>query len=140
MLLNVYGNVKENKDMNFFNWIKGVFRKMIPFKNIEQTEQVKSPLSQEMTQALELWYLMYINQPYWKSVNTKSLNIAATISSTVAMQMLLEGKWKITSTETDGDGEYLENERSKFLTKQFKKLFGTLREEVEKDLQQVAWS
>jgi A118 family predicted phage portal protein len=120
--------------MNFFNWIKGVFRKMIPFKNIEQTEQVKSPLSQEMTQALELWYLMYINQPYWKSVNTKSLNIAATISSTVAMQMLLEGKWKITSTETDNDGEYLENERSKFLTKQFKKLFGTLREEVEKGL------
>ena len=107
---------------------------MIPFKNIEQTEQVKSPLSQEMTQALELWYLMYINQPYWKSVNTKSLNIAATISSTVAMQMLLEGKWKITSTETDGDGEYLENERSKFLTKQFKKLFVTLREEVKKGL------
>ena len=58
--------------------IKGVIRKLIPYKDIEQVEHIESPLSPEMIEALDKWYLLYLNKAPWlKAHEVKSRNLPA---------------------------------------------------------------
>ena len=107
---------------------------MIPYRNIEQAEQIETPLSTEMTTALENWYAMYLNKAPWLNDSTvKSLNLPALISSELARQIVLEMKWNITGkakTETDGNEEPM-NPRAEYLKSEFGKLIDILRLKLE---------
>ena len=70
---------------------------MIPYKSIESAEQIETPLSTDMVNALNLWYELYLNRAHWLGGDSsvKSLNLPAFISSEIARQIVLEMKWNI---------------------------------------------
>lgn len=110
---------------------------MIPSKSIEQAEHIDTPISNEMQNALELWYEMYLDQAPWLETDTvKSMNLASFISSEIARQVTLEMKWNITGKDKNGntsteDGEDVMNPRAQYLKDEFEKLITSLRLELE---------
>lgn len=120
--------------------IKGVIRKLIPYKDIEQVEHIESPLSPEMINAMDDWYLLYLNKAPWLSdESVKSRNLPAFISSELARSITLELDWNITGKDADGntqdaEGAELSNPRSEFLKKEFKRCIAKLREKLEQGL------
>lgn len=127
--------------MNIFtqlmSMIREVFRRVIPFKEIEQVERVETPISTDMANALDKWYNMYINKPEWLSdVNVKSMNLPAFISAEISRQIVLEMKWNITGKDKNGDtqnasGDDVMNPRAEFLKKEFERCIGTIRQKLE---------
>lgn len=111
---------------------------MIPYRNIEQVENIETPLSTDMTNALDQWYRLYLNQAYWLGgeANVKSLNLPAFISSEIARQIVLEMKWNITGKDANGntqndDGDDVMNPRAEYLKAEFEKLISVLRLKLE---------
>ena len=110
---------------------------MIPYKNIEQVERIETPLSIEMTTALDTWYQLYLNKADWLSdQGMKSMNLPAFVSSEIARQIVLEMKCNITGKGKDGetqtdDGEDLMNPRAEYLKAEFEKLMEVLRLKLE---------
>lgn len=107
---------------------------MFPFRDVEAAEHVETPLSDDMVNALDLWYKMYTNEPPWKSVggddSVQTLNLPALICSEVARQVLLEVKWNI-SGKKDENGDATMNPRAEYLKAEFEKLMRTLRPKLE---------
>lgn len=120
--------------------IKGVIRKLIPYKDIEQVEHIESPLSPEMIEALDKWYLLYLNKAPWlKADEVKSRNLPAFVSSELARSITLELEWNITGKDSSGntqdpDGKELSNPRSEYLKAEFAKCIEKLREKLEQGL------
>lgn len=120
--------------------IKGVIRKLIPYKDIEQVEHIESPLSPEMIDALDDWYLLYLNKAPWLKPDTvKSRNLPAFISSELARSITLELEWNITGKSASGNtqdagGKELTNPRSEYLKAEFGKCIAKLREKLEQGL------
>ena len=110
---------------------------MIHYKNIETVEHVETPLSNEMANALDLWYNMYLDKADWLKPDTvKSLNLPAFISSEIARQIVLEMKWNITGKGKDGktqteDGKDVTNPRAEYLKAEFEKCISVLRQKLE---------
>lgn len=111
---------------------------MIPYKSIESAEQIETPLSTDMVNALNLWYELYLNRAHWLGGDSsvKSLNLPAFISSEIARQIVLEMKWNITGKGKDGatrdeDGEDVMNPRAEYLKTEFEKLITVLRIKLE---------
>lgn len=111
---------------------------MMPYKNIESVERIETPLSDDMINALNNWYNMYLNQAPWltdedgdKEV-VKSLNLPAFIASEIARQVILELNWditgKVSEDESDKDST---NARAEYLKKEFSKVFDSLRQKLE---------
>ena len=119
------------------NFIRAVIHKMIRYKDIETVEHVETPLSNEMANALDDWYNMYLNKADWLKPDTvKSLNLPAFISSEIARQIVLEMEWTITGkgkngeTQTEG-GEDIMNPRAEYLKAEFEKCIAILRQKLE---------
>lgn len=110
---------------------------MLNFKTIEQAEQVTTPLSAEMANALQRWSDLYTNHASWlKPGVVKSMNLPAFISSELARQIVLEMQVNISGKDANGqtvakDGEVIQNDRSVFLEAEFKKLLTVLRQKLE---------
>ena len=109
---------------------------MVPYRAIESVEQVETPLSTDMANALDDWYNMYINKPEWLSDTVKSLNLPAFISSELARQIVLEMKWSITGKNENGetqdaDGGDIMNPRAEYLKAEFEKCITILRQKLE---------
>lgn len=104
---------------------------MIPYQNIQQVENIDTPLSQEMQIALEAWHRAYLDKPNYKGKQVKTLNIPAFIASEISRQVTLEFKWSITAGKDDSTGEDITNPRSEFLSKEFEKLATQLRSKTE---------
>jgi A118 family predicted phage portal protein len=128
--------------MNIFSMlyskIRGVLRRMIPYRSIEQAEHIETPLSTDMTNALGLWYELYRNRAPWINADegVKSMNLPAFISSEIARQIVLEMKWNITGKGSDGgtqddDGNDIMNPRAEYLKAEFEKLMHSLRMKLE---------
>ncbi|MDO4866161.1 MAG: phage portal protein [Clostridia bacterium] len=103
---------------------------MIPYRSIEQTEGIRTPLAPEMVNALELWYRMYRDQAPWKKPGVvKSLNLASMIAGEIARQVVLEMKWRIEATDPGRapGGEA----RARYLSAEFGKLMEVLRQKLE---------
>ena len=119
------------------NFIRGVLRKVLPYKDIETVEKVETPLSSEMANALDQWYLMYLNKSDWLKPDTvRSLNLPAMIASELARQIVLEMKWNITGKDENGDtqtegGEDVMNPRAEYLSQEFEKCITVLRQKLE---------
>ena len=128
--------------MNIFTLIatkiREVFRRMIPYRSIEQAESIETPLSTDMVNALDLWYRLYLNQAHWLGGDSqiKSMNLPAFISSEIARQVVLEMKWNITGKDGEGntqndDGDDIMNPRAEYLKAEFLKLMNVLRMKLE---------
>lgn len=128
--------------MNIFSLlysrIREVFRRMIPYRSIEQVEDIETPLSTDMVNALDTWYRLYLNQANWLGGETevKSMNLPAFISSEIARQVVLEMKWNITGKNADGgtqdeNGDDVMNPRAEYLKAEFEKLVTVLRLKLE---------
>lgn len=119
------------------NFIRQVVRKILPYRDIETVERVETPLSNEMANALDDWYNMYLNKAEWLKPDTvKSLNLPAFICSELSRQIVLEMKWNITGKGKDGDtktdtGENIMNPRAEFLKAEFEKCITVLRQKLE---------
>lgn len=112
------------------DFIRGGVIRLLSYKSIEQVEHIATPLSTEMTEALDLWYGLYLNKAPWlEEGKVKSFNLPASISSEIARQMILELKWNITGTKKDG--EDVMNPRAAFLKKEFEKVFDGLWQKLE---------
>lgn len=112
-------------------FIRQVIFRMIPYKNVEQAARIESPLSADMTTALDLWHDLYRDRAPWlKSDTVKSLNLPAFICGEIARQMILELKWDITGPANE-DGTLAESPRAAFLKEEFAKLFPDLRGKLE---------
>ena len=113
---------------------------MIPYRNIEQAEQIQTPLSNEMISALGLWYDMYMDKPPWKKdgkdgeETVKTMNLPAMVCSELARQVVLEMKCTITGPETDDGGARSSNPRSEYLAKEYEKLQSVLRLKLEQGM------
>ena len=98
---------------------------MIPYRSIEQAERIETPLTVDMTNAVEKWYQMYLDQAPWiDRESVFSLNLPAFISGEIARQVLLEVKWNITGKNAaeSGTGEEVMNPRAEYLKAEFEKL------------------
>lgn len=108
-----------------------VVRKILPYKNIETVEHIESPLSSEMTNAMNLWYDMYLNQSPWLSeAGIVSLNLPGLICSEIARGVTIEMKCNITGP-ADANGEKTSNPRAIYLAREFEKLMTVLRSKLE---------
>lgn len=121
-----------------FTKIREAFRRMIPFKSIEQAERIESPISTEMATALDRWHRMYLDKPDWLGGESdiRSMNLPAFVCSEVARQVLLEMQWNITGKDANGEtqdanGETVMNPRAEYLKAEFEKLMPVLRQKLE---------
>lgn len=83
--------------------LKGVIRKMVGARTIEQTLHVSPVLSSQMEEAIQLWTDMYKNQAYWihepspgDATRVVSLGLPSLIASEKARMALLELSSEIT--------------------------------------------
>lgn len=119
------------------NFIEGVLRKLITYKDVEQVGDFESPLSSEMENALNEWALMYQGKADWLAKpGMFSLGLPAFIAAEIARQVVLEVKWNVTAKTEEGaeppeDGKDPENDRSKYLKAEFEKCMKVLREKLE---------
>lgn len=102
--------------MGFFSWLKGAVNKLIGKTEIENALSKKISLSDEMTEHIALWTQMYQDNPPWKGVTVKTLNIPAVISSKVAKLVTIEAKCEITGSP-----------RADFLANQIKPIWDNIR-------------
>ena len=87
---NVTGGENTSLFKNFITQIGRVVRKLIPYKSIEQVEDIQTSLSTDMTNALDRWYRLYRNEAPWlEPGKVKSLNLPALVSSEIARQVTL---------------------------------------------------
>lgn len=104
-----------------FNAIRQVVRKIFPKKNIEEAMKIDLPVSDEMTEAIELWGQMYKDKAPWLDDNTKSLNLASAIASELARLATIEMKSEITAKESSN------SERAEYLNRQYQKVIDDIR-------------
>lgn len=107
--------------MNIWNWLKGVFNKMIGREQIENVLKVTPVISDKMRTSIELWEKMYRDESAWLNENVHSVGLPALIASEKARMATLEMEVKVT-----GD-----NDRAKFLKESFNPILNTLRKNLE---------
>ena len=115
------------------NFVKGVIRRVIPYKNVEAAEHIDSPIDVDMINALDDWHKLYTNKAVWLGgeEDIRSLNLPALIASEIARQVTLEVKWNITGTDTDENNAPKMNPRAEFLKAEFDKLMRVIRQKLE---------
>lgn len=107
--------------MSFIEKLKGVFKKFMPTKNVQELLQIAPAISSEMKNAIELWENMYKNQSPWLSENVHSLGLAPMIASEKARLATVEMEIKVT-----GDSE-----KAEFMDECLKKLVWSIRKNLE---------
>lgn len=105
-------------------------RRIFPKKSIQEAMRIDIPISDAMTEAIELWGDMYENKSPWLDEKTHSLNLASAIASELARLTTLELKSEITGGQSE-DGKVINNERAEFLNTQYQKVIHDIRREVE---------
>lgn len=125
----------------FLNFIRGVWHRVIPYRQIEAVERIETPLTDDMVNALDDWYKLYRNEPDWlgEDGETKSLNLPSFIASELARQVTLEMKWNITGKDKNGDtqtkdGEDIMNPRAEYLKTEFERCITVLRQKLEQGM------
>lgn len=128
--------------------LKEMLKKLITANTIEEAIDVKPIISNEMSEAIELWGEMYQNQAPWLQdgdatngyVTIVSLNLPAQISSEKARMAVLEMGVEITSTQGESKEVKSDNvdtadktkeNRIDILNKEFSKVLKKIRNELE---------
>lgn len=91
-------------------YVKGVISRMFGKSEIKNALGLDVAVSSQMTQAIDLWSLIYGNNAPWLREKYKSMNLGKSIASTFAMLATLEFESKI-------DDAVLDNEYQKVIEK-----------------------
>lgn len=123
----------------FLNFIRGVWHRVIPYRQIQAVERIDTPLTDDMVNALDDWYKLYLDQADWLSDEVKSMNLPSFIASELARQVVLEVKWNITGKGKDGktqdkNGDDVMNPRAEYLKTEFERCMGILRQKLEQGM------
>lgn len=83
--------------------LRQVISKMFPKANMSEALQIDIPVSDEMSQAIDLWHQIYTNKAPWVDFEkVKSLNLGASIASELARLTTIEMSSQITTAKSDG--------------------------------------
>ena len=75
---------------------------MFPKANMSEALQIDIPVSDEMSEAIDLWHQIYTNKAPWvDNDKVKSLNLGASIASELARLTTIEMSSQITPAETE---------------------------------------
>lgn len=97
-------------------------RKIFSKKSIEDAIKIDLPISDEMTEAIELWSQMYKDKAPWlDDDNTKSLNLPSAIAGELARLATIEMNSEITAKESSN------SERAEYLNEQYQKVIDDIR-------------
>lgn len=66
--------------IGFINFIKGVYRRLFPIKDIQTALNIKPAISKEMINSIEKWQNCYSGNAYWLDENIKSLKLEQSIT------------------------------------------------------------
>jgi A118 family predicted phage portal protein len=102
------------------NWIRTRLKSMFNKNSIQNAARVKVAMSDSMVEAVKLWNAMYENKSPWLTDDVKSLGLASTISSEIAMLVTIESEFEITGSA-----------RAEFISAQFDKVFSDIRTSTE---------
>lgn len=87
--------------MNFKSFMKGVFRRLFPIKDIKTALNIKPAMSQDMLDAIEKWYNCYAGKAKWLNENVKSLRLEQSITREFANIVLNEMSANVTVPRLD---------------------------------------
>lgn len=107
--------------MSFFNFLKGVFNKMIGRSTIQEAIKLTPAVSDTMQDAIEKWNSMYCNQADWLNEKVRSLGISSLVASEKARMATLELEIKITG----------ESERANVIRDSFQDVLNDIRSNLE---------
>lgn len=87
----------------------GFVNKILGRTTLETKLKIKTAVSDEMADAMELWGLMYCNTPPWRCGTVKSLNLPSAIASEIARLVTIEMETHVTGSPRAEwlDGQYL---------------------------------
>lgn len=100
--------------------ITGFFNRILGRSTVEHALKVKVATTPEMSDAIELWSLMYLDTPPWVNSNVRSLGLPAAITSEVARLTTIEMQSQITGSA-----------RAEYLDAQYRCVIRDLRRYVE---------
>lgn len=66
--------------MGILNFLKGMWRRLFPLKDIKTALNIKPAISQEMLNSIETWVNSYTNNASWLDENIKSLGLEKAIT------------------------------------------------------------
>lgn len=66
--------------MQFINFLKGVWQRMFPLKDIKQALGVKLAITDDMMQSIEMWQQCFAGQAFWLSDSVISLRLEQAIT------------------------------------------------------------
>ena len=66
--------------MQFINFLKGVWQRMFPLKDIKQALGVKLAITDDMMQSIEMWQKCFAGQAFWLSDSVISLRLEQAIT------------------------------------------------------------
>lgn len=107
--------------MNFWEKVKGVFRRMISSQTIESALSIQPAISTPMKDAIELWENMYMNKSPWLNDDVRPLGLPALIASEKARTATIELEVKVTG----------ESEEAKIIKTSFDKLLSDIEVNLE---------
>lgn len=108
--------------MGVIDWVRRLFGRMLPKKNIEKKLNVQIATSSVMDDAIARWAQMYKNEPPWMGgeYKVKCLNIPASVSEELARLILTEFHMEVGGSP-----------RADFISEQLKPLVSDLSTNVE---------
>lgn len=101
-------------------WIKEMLSKMINTSSVKDALKVDVAISPLMTNALQVWSAMYINQAPWLGKDVKSLNLPAAIAGEIARAVTIEMDVEISGSA-----------RADYLYQQIDRVYPKLRQMIE---------
>lgn len=87
--------------MGFVNFMKGVFRKLFPIKDIKTALNIKIAISQEMLDKIEQWQNCYAGKAYWLNEDIASLRLEQSVTREFTNVVLNEMTAKVTVPKLD---------------------------------------
>lgn len=121
----------------FVNWIRQVIDKMIRMDTIEGKLHKQPAVSDDMTNAIELWLDLYSNKAPWLAKNKQSLGLPQAIAEEFARQVTLEMKVNVNEKVEEGAEPSLtapikeEMTMASYLAEQITPVIKKLRTELE---------
>jgi A118 family predicted phage portal protein len=105
----------------FTTWVRGLWEKLMLTRSaIQNVFKIEVPVSDAMTQAIDLWSDLYSNQAPWLINDIVSLNLPVAIASEIARITTVEAECEITGSV-----------RADWLQIQIEKVLDELREQAE---------
>lgn len=87
--------------MKILDFIKGVWKKLFPIRDIKTALNIKPAMTQEMLDCIELWHNCYCGKALWIKDSVHSLNLEQSITREFANIVLNEMTAKVSNAKLD---------------------------------------